>query len=58
MELVGEDKYNGTLRTPGKGWQTFEEQTWVVPSVVSGDHTLRVTFIDGMTNLCSISIRN
>jgi hypothetical protein len=25
-----------------KGWQTFEEQTWVVPGVVSGNHTLRV----------------
>jgi hypothetical protein len=40
MELVGggEDKYNWTLWTPGKGWQTFEEQTWVVPGVLSGSH--------------------
>jgi hypothetical protein len=56
MELVGEDKDSGTLQTDGNGYQTFEEQTWVVASVVPGDHILRVTFIDGVTNLCSVSI--
>jgi hypothetical protein len=56
MELVGEDKDSGTLQN---GWQkTFEEQRWVVASVVPGNHILRVTFINGVTNLCSVSIRN
>lgn len=46
----------GTLQTIGGGWDVFRDYKWTTTLSKSSKHKLRVTFLDGGINMCSISV--
>lgn len=39
----------------GDGWDSFDDYVWPV-QLASGSHELKVVFMDGRVNLCSVSV--
>jgi hypothetical protein len=46
------------LNAPGRGWNDFEDIVWEDVRLRKGWHPLEITFVDGLMNLCSISVTN
>jgi hypothetical protein len=55
LELVGEEIDSGIILAPGLGWDEYRAYLWVVTIPDRGLHKIRVSFLDGQTNLCSLS---
>ena len=48
----------GTVSSPGEGWGVFRDRVVENVPLSAGSHQLKIRFISGNTNLCSISIGN
>ena len=44
------------LSGPGLGWDTFSDLVWRRVQLPAGNHTLRITFVTGSVDLCSVSV--
>jgi hypothetical protein len=51
-----DNKVNSTFFAPGLGFDTYADLTWSNVPVTAGDHSVRISFLGGNINVCSVSV--
>jgi hypothetical protein len=56
IQVDGDGSMTRTFQAPGQGWEIFQDLTWDNVPLTAGDHSLKISFLNGNINVCSVRV--